>query len=407
MALSSSPSTPMWGAVLTTATPAHKAQAMAEAVESLKHLPLTLTREPAALSAQARVALSASARTLGINLTPEEQEALVQQVIARIGGMGFLHALLPPARTDLSEIAVNPDGSVWAMPKGQPHFERLDLSPTSDEVWRSVEALLSKIGRGVSEATPSVDAKLPRAEGFGGARVKVIHPIIAAGQNLPAINIRLFEARPVRPPQLVAWGAAPEAVLHILLEAVSDGSRLLIIGGTATGKTTWLSALANGIPDTARIVKVEDPEEIFLPNPNVVTLEARPAVPGSTVPPYTIRNGVDDAMRMAPQWLIVGEVRTGDAALALFRAQMSDHPGLSTFHAESAEQAVTRMALIMFADAGVEPQAAKEIFAQAVDIVVQVGWRDGKRQLLSVWRVAGLVNDRVRFEPLWPVGRSA
>lgn len=397
----------MWGAMLTASTQEHKTQAVADAVESLKHLPLTLTREPSTLAAQARVALSASARTLGISFTSDEQEALVQQVIARIGGMGFLHALLPPLRNDLSEIAVNPDGRVWAMPKGQPHFEQLNLSPTSDEVWRSVEALLSKIGRGVSEATPSVDAKLPRADGFGGARIKVIHPLIAAGQGLPAINIRLFEAQPVRPSQLVAWGAAPESVMHTLLEAVSDGARVLIIGGTATGKTTWLSALANGIPDTARIVKVEDPEEIFLLNPNVVTLEARPAVPGSSVPPYTIRNGVDDAMRLAPQWLIVGEVRTGDAALALFRAQMSDHPGLSTFHAESAEQAVTRMALIMFADAGVEPQAAKEIFAQAVDMVVQIGWRDGKRQLLGVWNVAGLVRDAVQYDPVWQVGRAA
>lgn len=383
------------------ATHEQKAQALAAAVESLKSLPVATTRDSPQLVVQARSALALAVRAMNITLTSAEQETLTQQVVARLGGLGFLHALLPPLRNDLSEIAVNPDGSVWVMPKGQRHFEPLELTPTPDEVWRSVEALLSKAGRAVSEATPSVDAKLPRLAGFGGARVKVVHPVIAARQNLPAINVRLFESKPVRPEQLVAWGAAPESVMHTLLEAVSDQARILIIGGTATGKTTWLSALANGIPDTARIVKVEDPEEIFLSNPNVVTLEARPSVPGSSVPPYTIRNGVDDAMRMAPQWLIVGEVRTGDAALALFRAQMSDHPGLSTFHAESPQQAVTRMALIMFADAGVEPQAAKEIFAQAVDQVVQVGWRDGKRQLLGVWRVAGLRNDTVVFESLW------
>ncbi len=158
------------------------------------------------------------------------------------------------------------------------------------------------------------------------------------------------------------------------MEAVASKLRVLVVGGTATGKTTLLSALANGIPQHARIVKIEDPEEIWLQHPNVVTLEARPSPPGSTVPPYRVQDGVDDAMRMAPDWLIVGEVRTGQAALSLFRAQMSDHPGLCTFHAEGAEAAVHRMSVIMFADAQVPLEAAKEIFAQAVDLVVQVGW---------------------------------
>ena len=93
-------------------------------------------------------------------------------------------------------------------------------------------------------------------------------------------------------------------------------------------------------------------------------------------------------MRMAPDWLIVGEVRTGQAALSLFRAQMSDHPGLSTFHAEGAQAAVHRMAVIMFADAQVRMEAAKEIFVQAVDLVVQVGWLEGRRQILGVWETA-------------------
>ena len=124
---------------------------------------------------------------------------------------------------------------------------------------------------------------------------------------------------------------------------------------------------------------VEDPEEIWLQHPNVVTLEARPAPPGSTVPPYRVQDGVDDAMRMAPDWLIVGEVRTGQAALSLFRAQMSDHPGLCTFHAEGAEAAVHRMSVILFAHSQVRMEAAKEIFAQAVDLVVQVGRLEGNR----------------------------
>jgi pilus assembly protein CpaF len=263
------------------------------------------------------------------------------------------------------------------------------MYPPLDEVWRSVEALLAPMGRALSEATPTVDAKLPRTKDeLSGARIKIIHPVLAPGNGYPAINVRLFEPKPVLPDQLVAWNMAPQAVVEGLVEAVSNKLRVLVVGGTATGKTTLLSALANGIPQHARVVKIEDPEEIWLQHHNVVTLEARPAPPGSTVPPYRVQDGVDDAMRMAPDWLIVGEVRTGQAALSLFRAQMSDHPGLSTFHADGPEAAVHRMAVIMFADAQVRMEAAKEIFAQAVDLVVQVGWLEGKRKILGVWETA-------------------
>jgi len=140
------------------------------------------------------------------------------------------------------------------------------------------------------------------------------------------VNIRLFEPEPVRPEKLIEWGMAPEKVIGKLIEFVALEARILTFGGTVSGKTTLTSALCSGIPKTARVVKVEDPEEIWIDHPHVITLEAREAIPGTSVMPYTLKNGVDDAMRMSPRWLIVGEVRSGDAAAALFRAQMSDHP---------------------------------------------------------------------------------
>jgi pilus assembly protein CpaF len=118
-----------------------------------------------------------------------------------------------------------------------------------------------------------------------------------------------------------------------------------------------------------------------------------------------VKNGVDDAMRMSPRWLIVGEVRTGDAAMSLFRAQMSDHPGLSTFHAEGPEETVFRLSVIMFADLQVQMQAARSIFAQAVDVVMQVGWAEGKRVLLGVWEVnRELQQGEVVFRKLYTRG---
>jgi pilus assembly protein CpaF len=400
----------MWGnLVVDNSTPSKKQAVLEDAVERLKDLSVSVIRgDKAALANEVNTALVAAARKAGLTLSASDLAELTAQVIARVGGLGFLHSLIyHRAAGPLSEIAVNPDGSIWILPKGKSHFERAPLNPAREEVMRSVEALLAPLGRALTEATPSVDAKLPREAGFGGARVKVLHPVVCPGTGFPSINIRLFEPKPVAPEQIIQWQVAPEAVVRILLEAVSRRARVLIVGGTNTGKTTLLSALARGIPESARVVKIEDPEEIWLAHANVVTLEARPAPPGSDVSPYTIRNGVDDAMRMSPHWLVVGEVRTGDAALALFRAQMSDHPGLSTFHAEGPDEAVFRMALIMFADAQIKLEAAKGIFEQAVDLVVHVGWlnMDGtnRRRILGVYQTEGMPSGKgdVRFKVLW------
>jgi len=396
-----------WLELMAQVTPQQEAQIVEMASAELKGLPLAVLRDRQQMQARATAAVSGAAARLGAALTPQLQAALAKLVAARIGGLGAFDELLPPNRTDLNEIAMNPDGTIWILRKGERFFEKYNRQPGLDEVWRSVEALLAPIGRAVSEASPTVDAKLPRMEGMGGARVKIVHPVLAPGLGYPAINIRLFEPRPVPPEQIAAWGMCPQGVMDALLEGVAQGLRVLVIGGTATGKTTFLSALAHGIPRTARIVKIEDPEEIWLPHENVVTLEARPRVVGSDVPGYSLSDGVDDAMRMAPSWLIVGEVRTGTAALSLFRAQMSDHPGLSTLHAEGPEAAIHRLGVLMWADAQVRIEAAKEMFSMAVDTVVQVGWKDGRRQVIGVWEVnPELKGGNVTFRRLYQAGEE-
>ena len=332
-------------------------------------------------------------------------EGIAREVIARVGGLGFLEPLL---RTDsgLSEITVTPNGDVWLLKKGAPSFEKMQSRPTDIEVWRAVETLLAPLGRAVTEASPSVDAKIPRQEGLaGGARVKIIHPVVAPGLGYPSINIRLFEPKPVPPEKLIEWNVAPAPVINGLVKAVRQALRILVIGGTASGKTTLLSALCYGIPRDARVVKIEDPEEIWLDHPHVVTLEARPAQTGSSIVPYSLASAVDDAMRMSPKWLIVGEMRRGDAVAALFRAQMSDHPGLSTFHAEGPEAAVMRLNLLLAADVGIRAEAAKEMFCQAVDMIVQVGWHNGKRAMIGVWEVEKVLKaGNVQFRRLYAPG---
>ena len=337
---------------------------------------------------------------------------IAERLVARVTGLEFLFPLLK--RDDISNIFINPDGTLRVQRKGKQGYETLKENLDPREIDRINEALLRTSGRALTEATPSVDCKLPRIETLpglkGGARVKLIHPIIATGKfELPSISIRLYETKPVYPERIIEWKMAPAKVVEKMLEWIGRKTRVLVVGGTNTGKTTLLSALCNGgIHKDSRIVKIEDPEEIWLDHTHVVTLEARPAPPGSSVPPYKIKDGVDDAMRMSPDWLIVGEVRTGDAALTLFRAQMSDHPGLSTFHAESPELAIYRMGNLLISDTQESNmENARSTFSMAVDMVIQVGWLENRRQILGVWEVEKkLIDGDVKIRQLYTPGKD-
>ncbi|MCX6027682.1 MAG: CpaF/VirB11 family protein [Chloroflexi bacterium] len=420
-----------WTAVQASATDAQTTAVVEQAAKALAGLPLAVLRNRRELGSRAEQAVREVLRAPGGPPFGSGQlVALIAQVIARVGGLGFLDGLLPPTCTEFTDLALNGDGRVWGRRKGgDGNFAELALQPSKAEAWRAVEALLAPEGRGLSESTPSIDVKLPRDRefGFGGARVKAMHPCIAPGDGYPILALRLFEPEPVTPSQIMQWqvfsrqasqsggadGPAPlapsamqvgDAVLDPLLAAVANRLRFMVIGGTSTGKTTLLSALCHGIPAQVRVVKVEDPEEIWLPHPNVVTLEARAAPPGSSIPTYEVKHGVDDAMRLAPAYLIVGEVRRGDAALSLFRALMSDHAGLTTFHAEGPEHAVSRLSIMLWGDTQTPAAAVKALFAEALDVVVQVGWRDGRRQAIGVWEIAGLTGGDVKFKRLWQPG---
>ncbi len=395
-----------WGASLPELAVENRARIVEEVSSQFQGLSLSELRgDREKLVARAIPLISTCLSRTGLHASPDEIDGIARDIVARVGGLGFLEPLL---RNDsgLSEVTLTPQGDVWILKKGAPSFEKLPNKPSLTDAWRAVETLLAPLGRAVTEAAPSVDAKIPRQEGLaGGARVKIIHPVVAPGLGYPSVNVRLFEPKPVPPQQMIEWKVAPAAVIRSLVDLVSKALRVLVIGGTASGKTTLLSALCYGIPKEARVVKIEDPEEIWLDHPHVVTLEARPIQVGSSIVPYTLASAVDDAMRMSPRWLIVGEMRRGDAAAALFRAQMSDHPGLSTFHAEGPEAAVTRLNLLLYADVGIRAESAKEMFAQAIDLIVQVGWIGGTRAMLGVWEVSKqLKAGNVQFQQLYAPG---
>ena len=340
-------------------------------------------------------------RLSGVDFGEEQQ--LAAEIARRLLGLGFLDLLLPPARSDVIEIAIDPFGAIWLKRKGVREFELSDLYPDQVEVDTVFANLLGAQLKAASEANPSVNAKLPRTQhNPGGGRIKYLHSVIVPGLGYPSVNIRLFEPAPVQPEQLLEWGMLDEPTLDLLAQLVRGNRRGFICGGTASGKTTLLSMLCNFLPVKYRIVTIEDPQEIWIDNPHVVTLEARPAGAASELKPYLLRDGVDDAMRLTPDYLVVGEVRDGLAAQALFRAMMSDHPGMSTFHAESPELAVERLALLLEADTNTRDQAARKMFASAVDWVLQIGFdHDGQRRVFELVEVGQHLRDgEVQFRRL-------
>ncbi len=403
-----------WGGVSRKLSPEQMQEIVNQAAQTLSStLPFGALRDRQKLTGLASQAIRNTVRALGApNPAQNQLNQMVTQLVSKLGGMGFLDALMPPISNQFTDIQLNGDGAVWVRRKGQLYFDLLEgVHPTQEEAWRAVEAILAPAGRALTEATPSVDVKIPRDPSieFGGARVKAIHPIVAVGE-WPTLSIRMYEGKPVPPEKILEWGVMPEFVMAGLLQAVRRRLRVMVIGGTATGKTTLLSALCHGIEQQSRIVTIEDPQELWLPHPNITTLEARPAPPGSTVPPYTIEDGVADAMRLSPTHLIVGEVRKGEAALSLFNAMMSDHAGLTTFHAESPENAAFRLAVLMAAtEKRVQYTAGKGMFALAIDLVVQVGFhpRTEKRACMGVWEVEPeLRHGEVRFRELWTPGKD-
>lgn len=352
---------------------------------------------------QIHVLVGKAYRRRELSPTMHDQASITDEVARRVMGLGFLDLLLPPARTDLSEITVYSSGLIQVMPKGSVRWETVDLRVDRSEVWIVLEKLLGPQSKALNEATPSINARLPATRhNPGGGRVKALHPVIVPGGGYPAVNIRLYEQKPVHPEWLLERQLMDAEMMEFLGEAVRKGLRLLIAGGTRTGKTTLLSALCNFLPEKWRIIKIEEPAEIWIDRPTVQTIEARPVNPGSEVKPYTLADGVDDAMRMSPDYLVIGEVRDGWAALALLRALMTGHSGACTFHADTPHETFERLATLMGTDCDVRPGDAARVIASSVDLLVQIGIRHETRRVTTIANIAREAKGgSVRFTRLW------
>ena len=365
--------------------------------------------ERAEIQERINVLVSNAFRRRNLRPGPAYETSLAEEIARRLLGLGFLDLLLPPTRTDISEIAVYSSGLVQIMRKGAVRFDTVELRPDPGEIWRVLDRVLGPQNKTLNEANPVVYAKLPATEyNPGGGRITALHPAITPPGRNPAINIRLFEQKPVLPGWLIERGAVSAEMMADLQAAMQSGKRILVCGGTRTGKTTLLSAMCNFLPEGWRIVKIEDPEEIWINRTTVQSFEARPKAIGTEVAAVTLADGVKVAMRLSPDFLIVGEARSGDALEALFSAMTTGHSGASTFHAESPRDTVERVITEMGMHSQARPAEIQRTFASAIDLQVQIGIRHDQRRVVSISNVARELKDnKVFFETIWKYDESS
>ena len=312
-------------------------------------------------------------------LEPASRAAVAERILRGAAGLGPLQELLADESVD--EILVNGLAPPWVEragriePAGVPAFE-------SDGALRAtIERILAPLGRRVDESEPLCDARLP-----DGSRVNVVLPPLAP--EGPILTIRRFRALGFSPRELVENGTWPAGLENLLRDAMDARRCILVSGGTGSGKTTTLSALASYADPADRIVTIEDTAELRLDREHVVRLEARPPnVEGRGE--VTIRRLVRNALRMRPDRIIVGEVR-GPEALDMLAAMTTGHDGsLSTVHAGSPEEALRRLeTLALMAGVGLPHAAVREQIAGAIDLIVhQARLADGRRRVQSVVEV--------------------
>ncbi|NLD76738.1 MAG: CpaF family protein [Acidimicrobiales bacterium] len=306
-------------------------------------------------------------------LPADEVAAAVARVTARVSGLGPLESLL--ADPLVSDVLVNGPGPVWMEREGV--LERTSLELDRPTIELIIERVLAPLGRRVDPLSPVADGRLA-----DGSRVHVIVPPLAV--DGPCLTIRRFGARAASLDDM----AAPHMV-DLLRWAVRSRCNVLVVGATGSGKTTLLNAMAAHIPPHERVVTVEDAAELRLPSEHVIRLETRPASAEGT-PAVTARELVRNALRMRPDRLIIGEVRSGEA-LDLVQAMNTGHNGsLSTLHANGCNDALHRLeTLVLLAGVGLPLDAVRSHLAAAVDLVVHVERAgSGVRRVVAVAEVA-------------------
>jgi pilus assembly protein CpaF len=264
-----------------------------------------------------------------------------------------------------------------------------------DQLRRTIDKIVARVGRRIDEASPYVDARLP-----DGSRVNAIIPPIAI--DGAALTIRKFSADPYEAEDLVSFGTLTSPVAQFLEACVRGRLNILVSGGTGAGKTTTLNVLSSSIPDDERIITIEDAAELRLLQPHVVRLEYRPPnIEGRGE--VSIRQLVRNALRMRPDRIVVGEVRGGEA-LDMLQAMNTGHDGsISTIHANSPRDVLSRLeTMSLMAGMEITVRAVREQIASAVDLIIhQARLKDGSRRFTHVTEVLSMEGDAISTQDIF------
>jgi pilus assembly protein CpaF len=339
-----------------------------------------------------REALEQAYTRTKLQIADSERTQLFAEITSGLIGFGPLQPLLDD--DDVTEIMVNGSTLVFAERHGR--IQKTDVTFIDNkQVIQVIENIIRPLGRTISAEYPAVDARLP-----DGSRVNAVIPPVAI--DGPTITIRKFPKERLGIPDLIGFGSLSANMAEFLEACVKSRLNIIISGGTGSGKTTLLNILSTFIPSDERIVTIEDAAELQLQQEHVVRLETKPADAGKDNE-MTVRALVRNALRMRPDRIVVGEVRGGEA-LDMLQAMNTGHDGsLTTVHANSPRDAVTRLeTLVLMAGLDLPARMVRQQIAAAVDLFIQQSrLSDGSRKVTFVTEVAGMEGDMVTMTDIF------
>jgi pilus assembly protein CpaF len=331
-----------------------------------------------------------------VPLSFAERERLAREILDEIFGLGPLEPLLKDPT--ISDILVNRFDRVYVERNGK--IELIGLSFKDDQhLMQIIDRIVSRVGRRVDESSPMVDARLA-----DGSRVNAIIPPLAI--DGPCLSIRRFGRDPVTARNMIENKTLTEPMLELLSSMVKGRLNILISGGTGAGKTTLLNVLSGYIPNTERIVTIEDAAELQLKQDHVVRLETRPPnIEGKGA--IRQRQLVINSLRMRPDRIVVGEVR-GEEAFDMLQAMNTGHEGsLTTVHANSQRDALARVEnMFSMANLNIPEHAVRQQICSAIHAVVQIArMSDGTRKVISISEVTGMEDNVIGLQDIFVFDR--
>ena len=327
------------------------------------------------------------------SLSYKKKIVLAETIFESIRGLGILGRVI--SDKSVTEVMINGYDNIFVERAGR--LEKLNEHFESKENLKNViTRFVQDMGRSVNESNPIVDSRLA-----DGSRVNVVlDPIALDG---PIVTIRRFPEEGMTIDKLISYGSITREVATFLEKLVEAKYNIFISGGTGSGKTTFLNALSNYIPKDERVITIEDSAELQIKNvPNLVRLEIRNAN-SAGVGGITIRDLIKSSLRMRPERIVVGEVR-GAEALDMLQAMNTGHDGsLSTGHANSAKDMLSRLeTMVLSGAAGVPLEAIRQQIASALDIIVHLSrMRDKSRKVLEITEVVGLEGNEIVLNPIF------